>query len=391
MSAVTDAPAQTKANWAGVVSLGLGIFAIVMAEFLPASLLPRMAEDLGVSAGAAGQSVTMTAAAAAVTALMIAVVLPHADRRRVMLGLTLLAAVSNILVALAPSLPVLLAARVLLGIVLGGFWAMAIAVAAHLVPADRLGRALTVVNTGVSTATVAAVPLGAWLGEVWGWRGVFVLGAGAAVLALVLQPATLPRIAAGGASGLRALGSTLRSGIVLLGLLAAFLISGGHFAGFTYIRPAAESLSGIDAAGIALMLLVFRIANFLGTLAAGPVADRSLRLGVILFPSVLGAGMLLMLITGGSAAGLFAAAALWGFGFGGVPTSLQTWGARTEPTRLEQIGGLLVVMFNVAIAAGAVIGGILVDGVSPAALLMVGGLSAVTGGLLIVCLRRTRR
>ncbi|MEB7503782.1 MFS transporter [Arthrobacter koreensis] len=333
----------------------------------------------------------MTAAAAAVTALMIAVVLPHADRRRVMLGLTLLAAVSNILVALAPSLPVLLAARVLLGIALAGFWAMAIAVAAHLVPADRLGRALTVVNTGVSTATVAAVPLGAWLGEVWGWRAVFVLGAGAAVLALVLQAATLPGIAAGAASGLRALGSTLRSGIVLLGLLAAFLISGGHFAGFTYIRPAAESLSGMDAAGIALMLLVFGIANFLGTLAAGPVADRSLRLGVILFPSVLGAGMLLMLITGGSAAGLFAAAALWGFGFGGVPTSLQTWGARTEPTRLEQIVGLLVVMFNAAIAAGAVIGGILVDGVSPAALLMVGGLSAVTGGLLIVCLRRTRR
>ncbi len=389
LSTATKAPAQTKANWAGVVSLGLGIFAIVMAEFLPASLLPRMAEDLGVTAGAAGQSVTVTAAAAAVTALMIAVVLPSADRRRVMLGLTLLAAASNVLVALAPSLPVLLAARVLLGTALGGFWAMAIAVAAHLVPANRLGRALTVVNTGVSAATVAAVPLGAWLGEVLGWRGVFMAGAGAAVLALVLQAAALPRITARAVSGLGALGSTLRSGIVLFGLLATLLISGGHFAGFTYIRPAAESLSGIGASGIALMLLVFGIANFLGTLTAGPVADRSLRLGLLLFPSVLGAGMLLMLMTGWSTAGLFTAAALWGFGFGGVPTTLQTWGARTEPAHLEQIGGLLVVMFNVAIAAGAVIGGILVDGVSPAALLLVGGLSAAAGGLLISCLRRT--
>ncbi|MFD6563188.1 MFS transporter [Micromonospora profundi] len=387
MTAAIDAPPRTKADWAAVASLGLGIFSIVMSEFLPASLLPRMADDLGVTAGAAGQSVTATAVAAAVTAAIISVVLPRADRRRVMIGLTLLAIVSNVLVALAPNLPVLLAARILLGVALGGFWAMAIAVAAHLVPADRLGRALTVVNSGVSVATVAAVPLGAWLGETWGWRGVFALAAGAATLALILQAVTLPRIAPGEASGLRALGSTLRSGVVLLGLLSTLLIAGGHFAGFTYIRPAVESLSGIDATGIALMLLVFGIANFLGTLLAGPLADRALRSGVLLFPIVLGAGMLVMLVAGGSIAGLFIAAALWGLGFGGVPTSMQTWGARTEPARLEQIGGLLVVMFNVAIAVGAVCGGILVDGVSPDALLLVGGVATIAGGLLIASLR----
>jgi DHA1 family purine ribonucleoside efflux pump-like MFS transporter len=199
---------------------------------------------------------------------------------------------------------------------------------------------------------------------------------------------TLPPVTPGEASGLRALVSTLRSGIVLLGLLATLLIAGGHFAGFTYIRPAVESLSGIDATGIALLLLVFGIANFLGTMLAGPVADRALRLGVLLFPSVLGAGMLVMLITGGSTAGLFISAALWGLGFGGVPTTLQTWGARTEPTRLEQIGGLLVVMFNVAIAVGAVVGGVLVDGVSPNALLLVGGIATIAGGVSIAGLRR---
>ncbi|CEA07774.1 Purine ribonucleoside efflux pump NepI [Arthrobacter saudimassiliensis] len=389
MSTETAVTPQIKANWAGVIALGLGIFSIVMAEFLPASLLPRIAQDLGVTAGAAGQSVTVTAAAAAATALLISVVLPRADRRRIMLGLTLLAVASNILVALAPNLTVLLAARALLGVALGGFWSMAIAVAAHLVPASRLGRALTVVNAGVCTATVAAVPLGAWLGELWGWRAVFGLGAAAAALALVLQAVSLPAIAAPGeGSGLRALGATLRSGIVLLGLLAALLIAGGHFAGYTYIRPVAENLSDIDASGIALMLLVFGIGNFVGTVAAGPIVDQALRLGVLLFPAVLGVGMLVLLGTGGSVAGLFIAAALWGFGFGGVPTSLQTWGARTEPTRLEQIGGLLVVMFNVAIAVGAVVGGILVDAGSPAALLPVGGLATIAGGLLVFSLRR---
>lgn len=386
----TTSPTQRPASWAGVVSLGLGIFAIVMSEFLPASLLPRIADDLSVSAGAAGQSVTVTAFAAALSALLIAVVLPRADRRRVMIGLTLLAIVSNVLVALAPNLLVLLAARILLGVALGGFWAMATAMAAHLVHPDHLGRALTVINSGVSVATIVAVPLGAWLGEVWGWRGVFLLGAGVAALALVVQAATLPHVAAGAVSGLRALGATLRSGTVLLGLLAVLFVFGGHFSGFTYIRPAAESVSSIDAGGLAVLLLVFGVANVLGTIASGPLADRAIRVAVLLFPVVVGIGMLVMLTTGGSIVGLFIAAALWGFGFGGVPTSVLTWGARIEPDRLEQIGGLIVTVCNIAIAVGAIVGGLLVDGVSASTPLLVGGLAAVIGAVILVSVRRRR-
>ncbi|MEU4334752.1 MFS transporter [Micromonospora lupini] len=377
-----------SASWAGVVSLSLGIFAIVMAEFLPASLLPRIAGDLGVSVGAAGQAVSVTAFAGALSALLISVVLPRADRRRVKIGLTLLAIISNLIVALAPNLLVLLAARLLLGVALGGFWALATAMAAHLVPTHHLGRALTLINSGVAVATVAAVPLGAWLGDVWGWRAVFLLGAGVAALALIVQAATLPSITPTGASGLRALGSVLRSGVVLAGLFAILLIFGGHFSGFTYVRPAAESMSGIDAGGIAVLLLVFGVANFLGTALAGPLADRSPRTGVFLFPAVLGAGMLAMYVTGGSVAGLFVATVLWGFGFGGVPTTVLSWGARTEPARLEQVGGVIVTVCNIAIAVGAIAGGILVDEVAASVPLLVGGIGAIVGAALLASLRQ---
>ncbi|WP_206518143.1 MFS transporter [Rhodococcus sp. X156] len=371
-----------------MASLGLGIFAIVMSEFLPASLLPRIAEDLAVSAGAAGQTVTVTAFAAALSALLIAVVLPRADRRRVMIGLTLLAIVSNLLVVLAPNLYVLLAARLLLGVALGGFWAMATAMAAHLVPPDHLGRALTVVNSGVAVATVAAVPLGAWLGDVWGWRGVFLLGAGVAAVALAVQAATLPHVTPAAGGGLRALGTVLRSSVVLAGLFAILLVFSGHFSGFTYIRPAAESMSGIDGGSFAVLLLVFGVANFLGTALAGPLADRSPRTGLFLFPVVLGAGMIVMFTTGGSVAALFVAALLWGFGFGGIPTTVLSWGARTEPAHLEQVGGVIVTVCNVAIAVGAAVGGVLVDEVAAEVPLLVGGVVAIIGALVLTSLRR---
>lgn len=389
-TSTSAATAHPPASWAGVVALGLGIFAIVMAEFLPASLLPRMADDLGVSTGAAGQSVTATAAAAALSALFTAVVLPRADRRRVVLGLTALAVVSSLAVALAPNLLVLLLARLLLGVALGGFWAMATAVVAHLVPADHLGRALTVVNTGVSLATVVAVPVGSWLGEVWGWRGVFGLGAGIAVSALVVQALTLPHVTPPATSGTRALGTTLRSGAVLTGLLAVLLVFSGHFGGFTYIRPAVQSLSGTGPAGLAALLLVFGLATFLGTAVSGPLADRALHVAVLVFPGLVGAGMLLLHATGGSTVGLFVAAAVWGAGFGGVPTTVLTWGARVEPTRLEQIGGLVVTVCNTGIAVGGIAGGVLVDVVSPGASLLVGAVAAIAGAAVLAhqCRRR---
>ncbi|MGW4467858.1 MFS transporter [Micromonospora sp. NPDC004704] len=380
---IETSTADKQGSWAGVAALSLGIFAIVMSEFLPASLLPRIAADLDASAGAAGQAVSVTAFAAAVSALLISAVLPKADRRRVKIGLTLLAVVSNVLVALAPNLFVLLAARLLLGIALGGFWAMATAMAAHLVPAHQLGRALTVINSGVAAATVAAVPLGAWLGEVWGWRGVFLLGASFALVALIAQAVTLPRVTPTAATGLRTLAEVLRSGVVLTGLFAILLIFAGHFSGFTYIRPATERLSGIDGDAFAVLLLAFGIANFLGTAVAGPLADRSPRTGVLLFPTVLGAGMLVMHVAGGSTTGLFTAAALWGFGFGGVPTTVLSWGARTKPNRLEQIGGLIVTACNLAIALGAVVGGLVVDEVTASAPLIIGGTTAIAGAVML--------
>jgi DHA1 family purine ribonucleoside efflux pump-like MFS transporter len=377
-------------SWIGVISLSLGIFAIVMSEFLPASLLPVIADDLRVSEGTAGQAVSGTAFAAVLSALLISVVLPRTDRRRVMIGLTLLAAASNVLVALAPNFSILLAARLLLGVALGGFWAMATAMAAHLVPVGHVGRALTVINSGVAAATVAAIPLGAWLGGVWGWRAVFLLAAGVAVLALTVQAATLPSVAAEAAGALRALGSVLRSGVALAGLAAVLLIFGGHFTGFTYVRIAAQSLSGIDSGGFAMLLLVFGVAGLAGTVLSGPLADRAPRVGMLVFPGVLGIGMLVMDLTGGSLAGLFVAATVWGFGFGGVPTTVLSWGARTEPTRLEQIGGLIVMVCNIGIALGAVGGGVLVDGVSAGTPLVAGGVLAVSGAAVLVSLRRPR-
>ncbi len=65
---------------------------------------------------------------------------------------------------LASSLEFLLLGRLLLGIAIGGFWSMSTATAMRLVPAALVPKALAVIFSAVSIATVVAAPLGSYLG-----------------------------------------------------------------------------------------------------------------------------------------------------------------------------------------------------------------------------------
>jgi predicted MFS family arabinose efflux permease len=364
-TSLADARApEKKHSWMGVISLSVGVFALVTAEFLPASLLSRIAGDLGVTEGVAGQSVSVTAIVAAIAGLIIPVALSRVDRRHLMIVLSVVAVLSNVLVFLAPNYPVLLLARVLLGITIGGFWSLAI-----------------------SLATVAAVPLGTLLGELWGWRAVFLLAAAVGVVAIVIQFFALPSVLSARSDGFRPLFQTLRSRLILLCLAAMALMGAGHFAGFTYIRPAATDIGGLRPDQLALLLLAYGVGIVAGNLVAGPLADKALRVAVFVFPLVLGAAMISFALLEGNTVLLFIAVVLWGAGFGALPTVIGTWLARAEPDKLESVGGLQTAVFQVAIALGAFIGGFLVDGAGVQTALIVGGVAALVGSLVIVLVK----
>ena len=377
------ADAARRPAWAAVVSLGLGIFTLVASEFLPASLLSPIAAELGITEGAAGQLVTATSIIGIVGGPLVVSALPRVDRRWVMTGLTTLAIVSNVLVAVSPALGLMLASRLLLGLAISGFWAMSMAVTARLVPADRFGRAMTIVNAGVSLATIAAVPAGAFIGEVLGWRSVFLIAAAAGVIALAVQLATLPSVPPEGAPGFRALVQTARIPLVALGILSIVLIAGGHFMGFTYLRPAFELLDGLTPALLALLLLVYGVANFVGNLAAGPLADRRLPLLVMGVPLAIGVGTIAFAFLGTGIALAMTTVFVWGVGSGAIPTMIQSWLARVVPERLESAGGLIVAAFQIAITIGAAVGGLIVDSAGIQTALIVSGAAALIGGAVL--------
>jgi DHA1 family purine ribonucleoside efflux pump-like MFS transporter len=352
---------SSPANWAGITSLALGVFGLVTAEFLPASLLTAMAVDLDISVGAAGQAVTATALVGAIAALTIPVLTRDLDRKLVLLVLSLLLVASNILAATAGSFSVLLIARVLLGIALGGFWSMAAALAMRLVPDHLFARAMSIILTGVSVATVCAAPLGAYIGDLWGWRSAFIAAGCLSLVTIVAQFFTVPALPPKDNPSLRILFQLLGRTQIRVAMLAVILVISGHFAGFTYIRPLLEEVTRLSVSAISAVLLGFGIGGFFGNFAGAFIAERSER-NAIIFGGALIAVIAATLLIAGHTAGIAAVSvALWGFAFGAFPIGFQTWIIRAAPDQAEGAGGLLVAAFQIAIASGAIGGGILVD------------------------------
>lgn len=370
MGAVADAvsstvthsnPEPTEARWAAVGSMALGVFGLVTAEFLPASLLTAMASDLRVTDGAAGQAVTVTALVAAVAAPSLPLLTRRIDRRLVMIAFTLLLVLSNAMSALAGSLATLLVARVLLGVALGGFWSMSAALAMRLVPTSLFARAMSFILTGVSVATVCAAPIGAWMGDLWGWRSAFIAAGGISLITLAVQLVAMPTLPPRDNPNLQVLGELLRRPPVRVALLAVLLVISGHFAGFTYIRPLMEQITHLSVPTITAVLLGYGVGGFFGNFAGGWIAGHSERQAIVCGSALIAVLAATLLVAGESVAITAVAVTLWGFAFGAFPVGFQTWIVRAAPDQAEGAGGLLVAAFQIAIASGAIFGGLLVD------------------------------
>ncbi|WP_187286058.1 MFS transporter [Streptomyces sp. ME109] len=364
-------------DWPAVVSVALVSFVLVLSEFLPIGLLPVIGSSLHVSVGTVGLVVVVPGLMAAVTAPLLTIASGKLDRRKVLIALALFIAASNVLAALAPDMAVMAAARILLGVGVGGFWAMGAGVAARLVPAEAVHRATSLITAGISAGTVVSLPLGALVGHLAGWRTAFVVAAGAALLALAALALRLPSLPPTGAIRMATLTSSLRSPAARIALLATALIFFGHFAAYTYITPYLEDRAHFGASAVTLVLLGYGVAGLAGNFAAGAIIGRSLRAVYITAAVLVAAAVALLTTLVGAAPAVVVLVMVWGAAFGAVPLALQTWILRATPETPESGMALLVSACQVALAAGSLVGGLVVDGYGTSAGFALGGALAL--------------
>ncbi|MCD9879763.1 MFS transporter [Streptomyces guryensis] len=362
-----------------VAALMLAAFTFNTAENLPVGLLPFMAADLRVSLGAVGALVTGYGLTVAVVSLPAARITRSVPRRYLLTGLLgLLAAASWVSALGSVSYGLLMAARMVTAVAQASFWVLVGPVAVGLFPPERRGRVMGLLSVGGSLATVLGVPAGTWLGGHGGWRAPFAVLGALALVSLVVIAALLPASRPQESHAAYGAGPDRHRFLVVVATTALSVT--GVFAGFTYVGAFLDDVSGFGEDAVSAVLFAFGVAALAGVALTGPLLERLPR-ATLAVPVAAQAAALLGLYAAGSSRGATVALfMLLGASVAPVFMATQSQVLRVAPGRTESALAANSAAFNVGVAAGSLLGGVLLPLVGVRGAFLAGGL--LTAGAL---------
>ena len=380
--------------------LALGTFAIGTEGFMIAPLLPDLARDLSVSLVSAGQLVTVFALTYALSSPALTALTGDMDRRQLLIASMLAFAAANFVAWSAHTYPALLGARILLAVAAGLYVPNANALASALVEPARRGTALSIVTGGTSVAVALGVPLGALVGDRFGWRLNFAAIGALALIATAGLLSGLPRDIAGRlpVASLRERLDVARQPAALLALLCTMLWATGAYAVYTYLASFLVRAAAIAGSSVSAVLFMWGVAAVIGLRLGGRLNDRFGHLPVIVTSlSVLALAFLslsasaVLLPPAAARAPILLAIALWG---------VSAWSFfPAQQARLISIAGLKVAPVALSLnasfqflgfSAGAALGSLTLANASPLALGWVGASCVVAALSLVVIASRAR-
>ncbi|GAA1595676.1 MFS transporter [Kribbella sancticallisti] len=342
-----------KLRPAPLAALTTAAFITVLTEALPAGVLPAMSADLHVGEPAMGQAVTIYAVGTALAAIPLSAATSTWRRKRLLLTGIAGFALANTVTAIATQYGLTMVARFVAGVAAGVVWALLAGYARRLAPEHLQGKAIAIVMAGIPLALALGVPAGTFLGEAVGWRVTFGAITAIAVALLGWILATVPDFEGQPRGERIPLLATARIPGVTPVLFVTLVFVLAHTILYTYIATYLDHVGLGDSADV--VLLVFGVASVLSIWLVGAHIDRRLRV-LMITATILFAVAAALLVSPGL---VYVAAALWGLGFGGVPTLLQTAAGQAAGSAADTAQAMLVTLWNVAMAAGGVIGGVL--------------------------------
>lgn len=363
-----------------LLALTISAFAIGTTEFVIVGLIPTIAADLAVSLPSAGLLVSLYALGVAVGAPVLTALTGKMPRKALLLALMALFTAGNLLAWQAPGYESLIAARILTGLAHGVFFSIGSIIAASVVPREKAASAIAIMFTGLTVALVTGVPLGTLIGQHFGWRATFLAVSGLGVLAFAGSLLFVPRdVPHSKPASLAAQLSVLAQPRLLLVYAMTAVGYGGSFIAFTFLAPMLEQVSGFSASAVGGVMLAYGVSVAVGNLWGGRLADRRGPIPALITIFLLLAGVLMLLTVTAAHPWLMLATVLaWGaVAFGNVP-GLQVYvvkqAERFAPQAVDVASGLNIAAFNLGIAGGAWLGGLIVDGMGLIHTAWVGGL-----------------
>jgi predicted MFS family arabinose efflux permease len=353
----TADPGTTKLPVPALLALATAVFITSLTETLPAGLLPAMSADLGVSESVTGQTVTIYAIGTALTAIPLTAATAGWSRKRLLLTAMAGFALANTVTALSANFPLTMAARFVAGVAAGLAWALLAGYARRLAPAHLQGKAIAIAMAGIPLALAAGVPAGTYLGKALSWQVAFLVMTALTVALLAWITTAVPDYPGQPRTGRTPMSRTLRVPGVAPVLFVTLVFVLAHTVLYTYVAPFLERLG--MGGSTDLVLLVFGVASLVSIWLVGAQIDRRLRALTIGSAVSVAVAATLLALAAESPVLVYVAVTLWGLGFGGVPTLLQTAVGDAGGEAADAAQAMLVTLWNAAMAGGGIAGGIL--------------------------------
>lgn len=350
---------QKSGTWA-LLALAISAFGIGTTEFVPVGLLASIANDLNIGITLAGLLISGYAIGVAVGAPILTALTNRMSRKSLLMSLMVVFIIGNAVAALSPSFEILLIARFITAFSHGVFFSIGATIAVQLVSPEKKGSAIALMFTGITIAIVTGVPLGTFIGQAFGWRatfwGVAVLGVIAIISSTALIPKNLKQSPPAKFSDMFRL---LTNGRLVLGFLITAFGYGGTFVAFTYLTPLLHDVTGISSGMINIILIIYGIAVAFGNSVGGKLANKN-PLRALFWMFIVQAAVLILLtfLAPFKVAGVIGVILMGLLAFMNVP-GLQLYVVQLAEKYVPS--AINIAAFNVGIAIGSIVGGVVID------------------------------
>lgn len=364
----TENASKSKGGFPALLALAISAFGIGTTEFVPVGLLSSLASDLNISITLAGLLISGYAMGVAFGAPVLTALTNKMNRKTLLLLLMVVFIAGNMVAAISTSFTLLLIARFITAFSHGVFFSIGATIAADLVPEHKRASAIAFMFTGLTVATVTGVPLGTFIGQTFGWRATFwavaLLGVVAIIASAILVPKNLKEAPP---SSLKDQFKIIKNGRLLLAFAITALGYGGTFVAFTYLAPILEDVTGYAPKSVSWILLGYGIAVAIGNTVGGKAADKNPTKALFWMFVVQAVILVILTFTAPfKIAGTVTIFLLGLLAFMNVP-GLQVYvvklAERYVPSAVNVASAINIAAFNLGIAIGASVGGLIVDSI----------------------------
>ncbi|WP_127529410.1 MFS transporter [Paenibacillus kobensis] len=372
-----------------VYILALVSFLVGTSEYVIAGILDKIAVSLSISLVAAGQLITVFSIVYAFGTPLLIALTSRWERRKLLLSGLILFILANVLVYALPGFTWFLVARVVMALGAGIVVVTALTIASSIAPQGKQGSAIATVIMGFTASLIIGVPIGRIVAAHYDWKIIFGVVVLLSLAAIIVLRVTIPPTPNASSIPLRQQLAVLRSRKIVLAFAISFFWLVGYSIAYTYISPFLLEVTGMNEQNLSVALFLFGIASLIGSKLGGYGTDRwgvyyTLISGMVLHALAL----LLLSITNLSPILVFASLMLWSFAAWSSGPSQQFNLVAIAPESASILLSLNSSVMQLAMAAGAGMGGLVIETVSLRSVMWIGAIGvALAAGIVMLSFR----